>query len=252
MFGDILGVEQLEPARDQPRHQMHQRHFRRVAGTVKHAFAEEGASQADAIEAACEVAVLPDLDAVAVPELVEPDIEIPDALVDPGVVAAGLRRRAAGDDRLEGGIDGHTEGIRAHGAGQPRGDAETIQRNHAAHFRLDPEQRRVTGALGHREDAAGIGPQQHFGGDLGNGGLVRCHERQNSRTARAYATLPKKRRRPESGRRGGKEGRVKITWKTVAPLLVWLARYLVPVPAGLNANQWHYFAIFAAVIAGLI
>ena len=26
----------------------------------------------------------------------------------------------------------------------------------------------------------------------------------------------------------------------------------MPVPAGLNANQWHYFAIFAAVIAGLI
>jgi len=45
---------------------------------------------------------------------------------------------------------------------------------------------------------------------------------------------------------------VKITWKTVAPLLIWLALYLVPVPAGLNANQWHYFAIFAAVIAGLI
>ena len=50
----------------------------------------------------------------------------------------------------------------------------------------------------------------------------------------------------------GKEGRVKITWKTVAPLLIWLAIYLVPVPAGLNANQWHYFAIFAAVITGLI
>ena len=44
---------------------------------------------------------------------------------------------------------------------------------------------------------------------------------------------------------------MKITWKTVAPLLIWLALYLVPVPAGLNANQWHYFAIFAAVIAGL-
>ena len=169
MLGDILGVEQVEPARDQPRHQMHQRHFRRVAGTVKHAFAEEGASQADAVEAACEVAVLPDLDAVAVPELVEPDIEIADALVDPGVVAARLRRRAARDDRLEGGIDGNAEGVRAHGAGQPRGDAETVERNQAAHFRLDPEQRRVTGALGHREDAAGIGPQQHFGGNLGNG-----------------------------------------------------------------------------------
>jgi anion transporter len=46
--------------------------------------------------------------------------------------------------------------------------------------------------------------------------------------------------------------RVKITWKTIAPLVIWLVIYLVPVPAGLNANQWHYFAIFAAVIAGLI
>ena len=45
---------------------------------------------------------------------------------------------------------------------------------------------------------------------------------------------------------------MKITWKTVAPLGIWLAIYLVPVPAGLNANQWHYFAVFAAVIAGLI
>jgi di/tricarboxylate transporter len=27
---------------------------------------------------------------------------------------------------------------------------------------------------------------------------------------------------------------------------------LVPVPAGLNVNQWHYFAVFAAVITGLI
>src|SRR3979411_2243192 len=45
---------------------------------------------------------------------------------------------------------------------------------------------------------------------------------------------------------------VKITWKTIAPLGVWLVLYLIPVPAGLNANQWHYFALFAAVITGLI
>ncbi|MBR0712849.1 DASS family sodium-coupled anion symporter [Bradyrhizobium liaoningense] len=41
-------------------------------------------------------------------------------------------------------------------------------------------------------------------------------------------------------------------WRLFAPLVVWLAIYLWPVPAGLNANQWHYFAIFAAVITGLI
>src|SRR4051794_35494998 len=41
-------------------------------------------------------------------------------------------------------------------------------------------------------------------------------------------------------------------WKLIAPLGVWLVIYLWPVPAGLNVNQWHYFAVFAAVITGLI
>jgi anion transporter len=45
---------------------------------------------------------------------------------------------------------------------------------------------------------------------------------------------------------------MKINWKTVAPLVVWLVIYVIPTPAGLNANQWHYFAVFAAVIAGLV
>ena len=67
----------------------------------------------------------------------------------------------------------------------------------------------------------------------------------------------KRRHGPDNGRNGDrrrktKGKRVKITWKTVAPLAVWLALYLVPVPAGLNADQWHYFALFAAVITGLI
>ena len=64
MLGDILRVEQFEAARDQPRHQMHQRHLRGVAGAVEHALAEEGAAEADAVEPADEVAILPDLDAV--------------------------------------------------------------------------------------------------------------------------------------------------------------------------------------------
>src|SRR3954454_23624512 len=45
---------------------------------------------------------------------------------------------------------------------------------------------------------------------------------------------------------------VRINWKTITPLAIWLVLYLIPVPAGLNADQWHYFALFAAVIAGLI
>lgn len=45
---------------------------------------------------------------------------------------------------------------------------------------------------------------------------------------------------------------MKLSWRSVAPLVVWLVLYLIPVPAGLKANQWHYFAIFGAVIAGLV
>src|SRR4051812_34229498 len=45
---------------------------------------------------------------------------------------------------------------------------------------------------------------------------------------------------------------VRIKGKIIAPLGVWLVLWLIPVPAGLNANQWHYFALFAAVITGLI
>jgi L-tartrate/succinate antiporter len=45
---------------------------------------------------------------------------------------------------------------------------------------------------------------------------------------------------------------MKIKWQTIAPLGIWLVIYLLPVPGGLNANQWHYFAVFAAVIAGLV
>jgi citrate:succinate antiporter/L-tartrate/succinate antiporter len=45
---------------------------------------------------------------------------------------------------------------------------------------------------------------------------------------------------------------VKVNWKAIAPLVVWLVIFLLPVPAGLNAKQWHYFAVFAAVITGLV
>src|SRR5258707_9921099 len=51
-------------------------------------------------------------------------------------------------------------------------------------------------------------------------------------------------RRQENAPAGKHKGAfVKITWKTIAPLGIWLAIYLVPVPAGLNASQWHYFSL---------
>src|ERR1051325_8891702 len=40
--------------------------------------------------------------------------------------------------------------------------------------------------------------------------------------------------------------------KLFARVVAGFAICLSPVPTGLNLNQWHYFAVFAAVITGLI
>jgi len=42
------------------------------------------------------------------------------------------------------------------------------------------------------------------------------------------------------------------SWESVAPLEVWLVIGVIPTLAGLYADQWHYFAAFAAVIAALV
>lgn len=41
-------------------------------------------------------------------------------------------------------------------------------------------------------------------------------------------------------------------WRAAGPLVVWLFLRLIPLPAGLERNAWSYFALFAAVIVGLI
>jgi citrate:succinate antiporter/L-tartrate/succinate antiporter len=43
-----------------------------------------------------------------------------------------------------------------------------------------------------------------------------------------------------------------LGWRAAGPLVVWLALLLVPLPPGLERNAWSYFALFAAVILGLI
>lgn len=43
-----------------------------------------------------------------------------------------------------------------------------------------------------------------------------------------------------------------IPWKALAPVAVCAAIALAPVPAGLTFNAWMYFALFAAVVVGLV
>ena len=41
-------------------------------------------------------------------------------------------------------------------------------------------------------------------------------------------------------------------WKAALPLIVWLVIVLIPPPDGLKLNAWYYFALFAAVVVGLV
>jgi len=41
-------------------------------------------------------------------------------------------------------------------------------------------------------------------------------------------------------------------WKVAGPVLLWLLITAMPVPRGLTAAAWHYFALFAGVILALI
>src|SRR5262249_50005006 len=82
VIGHELGVEQLEAAGLEPRHQVHERDLGGIARAVKHALAEEGAAERDAVEAADQRLVLVDLEAVAMPPLVQLAVELADALVD--------------------------------------------------------------------------------------------------------------------------------------------------------------------------
>src|SRR5262249_5715000 len=160
MVGDELGIEELETARPQPRDQMHERHFRRIARAMEHALAEEGASKRHAVKAADQRIAVIDLDAVAMSAVVKLVIEHTDASVDPGAGASRLRLRAAIEHAIEVAIDRDGVAVRAHGAGEPRRHVEAIERNDPAHLRLDPVESGILCALGHRKDTAGIGLEQ--------------------------------------------------------------------------------------------
>jgi len=166
MVGEKLRVEQFEAAEPEPPDQVDERDFRRVALEVKHALAEKRAAERNAVEAAHEFSVAPGFDGVAMAAAEKFAVEPPDALVDPGLAPAGRGGGASVDDRVEVAVGVNLEAIGTNGARKPAGDVKTLDRHDPAPLRVDPIEARVLRALGHREDAAGIGLQQHFRRDF--------------------------------------------------------------------------------------
>jgi hypothetical protein len=84
---------------------VHQRDFAGIARAAEHALAEERTAQRDTVEAANQLVVLVDLDAMGVTEAMKRDVELAYAFVDPTIRTAGARGGAPIDDLGKGRID---------------------------------------------------------------------------------------------------------------------------------------------------
>src|SRR5262249_15768222 len=161
---------------------------------MKHAFAEKSAAERDAIEAADKLLIRIDLDGVAVSALEQRAVDATDARIDPCASAIRLGFGAAIDHAVKITINVDGPGCRTHSSRQSRGNVETVEWNDAAHIRLDPIERRIVRAFGHREDPAGISLQQHVRRDLDEGVFAVCH---GSSRGGGYVILRQRRLREE-------------------------------------------------------
>ena len=105
MFGHELAVEQGVAADLEPGDQPGKRHLGGIGAQREHAFAEEGCAEADTVQPADQLALLPDFDRMGVAEAVELGEAPFNLKVDPGLVAF----RAAADYLAERAIQGDFE-----------------------------------------------------------------------------------------------------------------------------------------------
>ena len=160
MRGDELAVEQFPAARDQPRDEMCKCDLRGVARAADHRFAEKGAPERDAVEAACQLAVQPAFDAVRVAELEQSVVTRLDHRIDPRrrPIARGLG--AERDHVGEGGVGGDAKAVRHDDFFQAVRQVEAVQGQDRAQPRFDPMDRRVVRPVGHRENPLRISAEQ--------------------------------------------------------------------------------------------
>ena len=140
----------------QPRDEPRERDLGRVGPAAEHAFAEEGAAELHAVEAADEVAAVPHLDRMGMAGAVKREHRALELGVDPGLLAVG----AGGDDGREVAVMGDREFARAKRPPERAREMEAVERNDRPVARLDPEQLIRLAAVGHREDAGGIALEQ--------------------------------------------------------------------------------------------
>src|SRR5271167_646367 len=161
-----LGIEQAEAAEAQAGDEVNQRDLARVVLAAEHALAEEDRTERDAVQAAGQPVVAPAFDCVRSTPGEERRVEMHDLVVDPRVRPLLARLRAGADDVFERAVAADLKNPPAHHPAQPARYVERVERQDPAAARIDPEELRVVGRFGHRENPGGIGAHENVRGQL--------------------------------------------------------------------------------------
>jgi hypothetical protein len=162
MFCEELRVQQREAPGFKPRHKMDKGDLARIAFARKHAFAEKGGAETDAIQASDKPPVAPALHAVRMANAIKLGIQRNDFGVYPAFFAIRRSLRAGCDDLVECGVDADGESIAAHGARETARHMEGFERNDSPFLRGYEIEFPVVAAPRHRENPVSIGPEQQI------------------------------------------------------------------------------------------
>ncbi len=166
MGGGSLGIEQFISALPQAIHEVYECQFAGVAAGVEHAFTEKCSTKTDTVQTADQFVFPPGFDAVSETNFMQPQIGGDQFFVDPrsicAGIAAGLHRRA--EIVIESDLEFPWI---ADKLGEGMGDVEGVEGNDAARVSGVPADEAV--AVGHGEDALGVGGEEGFGVEAGFG-----------------------------------------------------------------------------------
>jgi hypothetical protein len=160
VFVHILRIEKRVAAPPQPGDEIDERNLARVGAHREHALAEKRPADGNAVNASCQHAPVPGLDAMRMALFVERSIKRNDVVVDPGRVA---HIGAVADDALEIGIESNAVGFFVDGAGEPLGHMQPVDRQDAAELRVVPGDVGGPPVCSHREYSRAISVEQQFG-----------------------------------------------------------------------------------------
>ncbi len=149
MGRDELRVEQAEAALREPCGEMDKGDFGRIGCAMKHAFAEEGGAEMNAVKPARKRAIRPALDRVDPANVEELAVEPFDPFVNPGLLSALAGSGATVDYGVKILVNPDLELVGANRLCKALRYDEGVERKNAALLWVDPEQVWVLGAFRH-------------------------------------------------------------------------------------------------------